>query len=94
MRSFDSLDEREILALAIGLEEEDARIFADFADGLRQDYPGSAEVFERMREEEAGHRHRLNRCRAGFIRCTSFLRGRTGSTGPAKRLRGIRMSGR
>jgi erythrin-vacuolar iron transport family protein len=59
MRSFDSLDEREILALAIGLEEEDARIFADFADGLRQDYPGSAEVFERMREEEAGHRRRL-----------------------------------
>jgi erythrin-vacuolar iron transport family protein len=59
MRSFDSLDEREILALAIGLEEEDARIFADFADGLRQDYPGSAEVFERMREEESGHRRRL-----------------------------------
>ncbi|HVP11640.1 MAG TPA: ferritin family protein [Phycisphaerae bacterium] len=59
MRSFDSLDEREILALAIGLEEEDARIFADFADGLRQDYPGSAEVFERMREEEVGHRRRL-----------------------------------
>jgi erythrin-vacuolar iron transport family protein len=59
MRSFDSLNEREILALAIQLEEEDARILADFADGLRQDYPASAEMFERMREEEAGHRHRL-----------------------------------
>jgi rubrerythrin len=59
MRSFDSLSEREILALAIGLEEEDARIFADFADGLRQDYPGSAEMFERMREQESGHRQRL-----------------------------------
>lgn len=59
MRSFDSLSEREILALAIGLEEEDARIFADFADGLREDYPGSAEMFERMRQEESSHRRRL-----------------------------------
>jgi len=59
MRSFDSLSEREILALAIGLEEEDARIFADFADGLRQDYPASAQIFERMQQEEANHRRRL-----------------------------------
>jgi rubrerythrin len=59
MRSFDSLDEREILALAIGLEEEDARIFADFSAGLQQDYPASAEVFARMRDEESGHRSRL-----------------------------------
>ena len=34
MRKFDDLSEREILALAISNEEEDARIFADFADGL------------------------------------------------------------
>jgi rubrerythrin len=59
VRSFDSLSEREILALAIGLEEEDARIFADFADGLRANYPASAEIFEGMRKEEAGHRDRL-----------------------------------
>ncbi|MGB9624014.1 MAG: iron exporter MbfA [Phycisphaerae bacterium] len=59
MRSFDSLSEREILALAIGLEEEDARIYADFADGLREDYPASASVFEEMRNEESGHRRRL-----------------------------------
>lgn len=59
MRSFDTLSEREILALAIGLEEEDARIYADCADGLRQDYPASAEMFERMQQEEAGHRRRL-----------------------------------
>ena len=59
MRSFDSLSEREVLALAIGLEEEDARIFADFADGLRQDYPASAEIFDRMQQEEANHRRRL-----------------------------------
>jgi rubrerythrin len=59
MRSFDSLGEREILALAIGLEEEDARIYADFAEGLRQDFPASAAVFEDMQQEEAGHRRRL-----------------------------------
>ncbi len=53
------MSEREILALAIGLEEEDARIFADFADGLRQDYPASAQIFERMQQEEANHRRRL-----------------------------------
>lgn len=59
MRSFESLNEREILALAISLEEEDERIYADFAEGLRQDFPASAAVFEGMREEEQGHRHRL-----------------------------------
>lgn len=59
MRSFDQLTEREILALAIGMEEEDARIYGDYAEGLRENYPASAAVFERMREEENGHRRRL-----------------------------------
>jgi len=59
MRIFDSLSEREILALAISLEEEDERIYEDFADGLRQDFPASAAVFDGMRDEEAGHRRRL-----------------------------------
>jgi len=59
MRTFESLSEREILALAISLEEEDERIYADFAEGLRQDFPASAALFEGMREEEATHRHRL-----------------------------------
>jgi rubrerythrin len=59
MRSFESLSEREILALAISLEEEDERIYADFAEGLRKDFPASCAVFEGMREEESGHRHRL-----------------------------------
>ena len=59
MRSFDHLSEREILALAIGQEEEDARIYADFADGVRDSYPATAQALERMREEESGHRHRL-----------------------------------
>jgi len=59
MRSFDSLSEREILALAISLEEEDERIYADFAEGLRQSFPASAAIFDGMRDEESGHRRRL-----------------------------------
>ena len=59
MRKFETLSEREILALAISLEEEDERIYADYAEGLRQDFPASAAVFDGMREEESGHRRRL-----------------------------------
>jgi rubrerythrin len=59
MRSFKSLTEQEILALAISLEEEDARVYDDFADGLKDTYPATAEIFKEMRAEEDGHRHRL-----------------------------------
>lgn len=59
MRSFESLSEREVLALAIALEEEDARIYADFADGLRDQHPEQSAQFVAMRAEEDGHRHRL-----------------------------------
>ena len=59
MRNFDSLSEREILALAIALEEEDERVYADFADGLRENFAGSAAVFDGMRQEESVHRRRL-----------------------------------
>src|SRR5207249_2415639 len=59
MRSFESLTEKEILALAIALEEEDARIYDDFAEGLRENYPAQAEQFEKMRRDEDSHRHRL-----------------------------------
>ncbi len=59
MKDFSKLNEREILALAISLEEEDARIFADYADGLRDTYPATAEMFEQMRREEIEHRRRL-----------------------------------
>jgi rubrerythrin len=59
MRTFDSLTEKEILALAIALEEEDARIYDDFAEGIAKDYPATAELFRVMRKQEDGHRHRL-----------------------------------
>ena len=58
-RKFKDLSEREILALAIALEEEDGRVYADFADGLRETYPATAKLFEDMREEESGHRAAL-----------------------------------
>jgi erythrin-vacuolar iron transport family protein len=58
-RNFKDLTEREILALAISLEEEDGRVYADFADGLREAYPATAKLFEDMAIEESGHRASL-----------------------------------
>ena len=59
MRDFKSLSEREILALAIALEEEDARIYADLAEGLKESHPKEAHRLREIRAEEDGHRHRL-----------------------------------
>src|SRR6202158_2026950 len=59
LKKFKDLSEREILALAVASEEEDGRIYAEFADALRESYPATAQMFEGMREEEAGHRDRL-----------------------------------
>jgi rubrerythrin len=56
---FRDLNETQILALAITAEEEDARIYRDFAESLRADFPATAELFTRMAGEEDGHRHRL-----------------------------------
>ena len=59
MRDLSTLTEREILALAIGAEEEDGRIYADFAERLRADYPDSAKIFIDMSAEENEHRRSL-----------------------------------
>src|SRR6202453_1183873 len=58
-RNFKDLTEREILALAISLEEEDGRVYADFADGLRECYPATAKLFDDMAVEESDHRGSL-----------------------------------
>jgi rubrerythrin len=58
-KKFSELSEREILALAVSLEEEDGRIYADFADGLRHSYHDTAKIFDDMREEESQHRTSL-----------------------------------
>jgi erythrin-vacuolar iron transport family protein len=57
---FSDLNEAQILALAVTAEEEDARIYRDFAESLRTDFPATAELFTKMAEEEDGHRHRLS----------------------------------
>lgn len=59
MRSFDELDEREVLALAISNEEEDGRVYADFAYAFRDDYPDTAKMFVDMAAEESEHRRQL-----------------------------------
>ena len=59
MRKFADLSERELLALAISNEEEDGRIYADYAEGLRQDYPSTAKIFTEMAAEENEHRRSL-----------------------------------
>jgi erythrin-vacuolar iron transport family protein len=58
-RDFSSLNAREILSLAVAAEEEDGRIYATYAEKLRQHYPGTAAIFDGMAEEEDGHRRRL-----------------------------------
>ena len=58
-RDFDSLDEREILSLAVAGEEEDGAIYAEIATRLAGNYPASSKVFEGMAAEEDVHRRRL-----------------------------------
>src|SRR5437868_9453885 len=56
---FRDLNEAQILALAVSAEEEDRRIYRDFAESLRADFPATADLFDAMAGEEDGHRHRL-----------------------------------
>lgn len=58
-RHFDDLSEQEVLALAISAEEDDGRIYASYADGLREQFPVSSKVFEEMAVEEDEHRRQL-----------------------------------
>lgn len=58
-RRFSDLSEQEILALAISSEEDDARIYRQYAERLRASYPATAQVFDGMAAEEDGHRRQL-----------------------------------
>jgi erythrin-vacuolar iron transport family protein len=69
-RRFSDLSEREILALAISSEEDDARIYRMYAERLREAYPASAAIFDGMAAEEDTHRTRLidlHRARFGEV---------------------------
>ncbi|CEJ14209.1 Rubrerythrin [bacterium YEK0313] len=59
MVPLSDLTEAQVLALAIANEEEDGRIYLDFARHLEGDYPATAKVFRDMAAAEAGHRDRL-----------------------------------
>lgn len=58
-KSFRELDEREMLALAISLEEDDGSMLGEFAERLRELFPETAAALSRMQSEESEHRHRL-----------------------------------
>ncbi len=69
-RRFRDLSEQEILALAISNEEDDARIYRQYGERLRADYPASAKVFDGMAREEDAHRRQLielHRARFGEV---------------------------
>lgn len=58
-RRFADLSDKEVLALAISSEEDDARIYRSYGESLRGDYPDTAAIFDGMAVEEDNHRRRL-----------------------------------
>jgi rubrerythrin len=58
-KNFKDLSEQEILALAITLEEEDGRIYGEFAQGLIDSYPATSKMLAEMQAEESFHRASL-----------------------------------
>jgi rubrerythrin len=59
MKNFDELNEQEIIALAISLEEEDERFYSDLVEAVKENFPASAAIFEGMKKQESNHRRRL-----------------------------------
>lgn len=57
--SFASLSVREIIALGISLEEDDARLYQDFARVVRDTRPELAKGLDELRKEENKHRDQL-----------------------------------
>jgi len=59
VKRFADLNEQQILALAISNEDEDNRIYRSFADALRGSYPDTADMYDKMAQEEIEHRDML-----------------------------------
>lgn len=59
MKRLNDLTEQEVLALAISNEEEDSRIYHNFAAKLAKDFPATAKIFEDMAAEEQEHKNML-----------------------------------
>ena len=58
-KAFSKLTEREIMALAVSMEEEDSRIYGDLAERFRKTFPSTASTLSVMQAEESVHRQRL-----------------------------------
>jgi rubrerythrin len=58
-KAFTDLEERRFSPLAIALEEEDGRIYRDFAEKLKARHPAIASILESMCAEESSHHARL-----------------------------------
>ena len=79
-KHFRDLSEQEMLALAIALEDEDSRIYGEFAEGLAESYPSTAKLLREMQREEEEHRSSL----------TALYRSRFGDRVPLIRRQDIR----
>jgi rubrerythrin len=58
-KKFSDLSEKEILALAISSEEDDASIYRNYAEYLKNDYPDTSKIFDDMARVEDSHRKLL-----------------------------------
>ncbi|MEE9388118.1 MAG: ferritin family protein [Paracoccaceae bacterium] len=58
-KKFTDLSEQQIVALAISSEEDDARIYRQYGEVLRTEYPDTAAIFDGMAAEEDEHRKQL-----------------------------------
>ena len=79
-KSFTDLGEREVLALAISLEDEDSRIYRDYAERMKEKYPENASILQSMSEVETTHKQRL----------TELFQGRFGDHIPYLRRQDIK----
>ena len=70
------------MALAISLEEEDARMYVDYADGLRDTYPDTAKIFDEMRGKETEHHNSLTEMLPEPLRRTHSADSPRGREGP------------
>jgi rubrerythrin len=60
-KAFAELDERELFALAISLEEDDSRIYRHFRERLKKEHPEVAAIIQPIYEEEISPSNAVDR---------------------------------
>jgi rubrerythrin len=58
-KKYHDLSDKEVLALAIYAEEEDSRIYQQYASHFSNEFPETALLFQQMSDEENEHRRQL-----------------------------------